>query len=197
MKTANKVIDDRIAILDSFLEKTKDDSEPGVQMNRGNATLAKGLFSQLKSAIEEHTTLLNAGVNNEDLTDKIRELVSQTMSPLIERNKQIIDSYKQKKFNLYETCEEIKRRPNFETNAHLKTELSDASATAFEYDKALKDTIDYLQEYEIALSQIKNLIEAEIPITETESEEVEQEEDNSGPETEQQTEKNENGEFPV
>lgn len=186
MKTANKVIDDRIVILDNFLEKTKDSTEPGVQMNRGNANLAKGLFNQLKLAIEEHTNLLNAGVNNEDLVDKIKELVGQTMSPLVERNKQVIDSYKQKMFSLHQRSEEIKAVPGFEANASLKTELNDIQGNLFEYNKAKVDTVDYLEEYQTALEEIKQLIEREPDAI---SEQTDQ--------TEQTEKKDENGEFPI
>ena len=162
MKTANKVIDDRIVILDSFLEKTKDSTEPGVQMNRGNALHAKGLFGQLKLAIQEHTNLLNVGVDNEDLTEKIKELAGQTMVPLVERNKQMVDSYKQMIFNLHQRGEEIKKigREDIKKigNVELKAELNGIEETMIQYDIAKKETKDYLEEYETALEEIKEFV---------------------------------------
>ena len=160
MKTANKVIDDRIAILDAFLEKTKDSSEPAIQINRGSALHAKGLFGQLKLAIEEHANLLNVGVNNEDLTEKIKELAGQTMVPLVERNKQIVDSYKQMIFNLHQRGEEIKKTGNLNSDANgpLKAELNGVQETMLQYDIAKKETKDYLEEYETALEEIKEFV---------------------------------------
>lgn len=161
MKTAKKVINDRIAILDSFLEKTKDSTEPAVNMNRGNALQAKGLFSQLSLALEEYSNLLNVGVNNEDLTEKIKELVGQTMSPLVERNKEVISSYKKMIYNLRIRGEEIKATGvflNSDANGPLRVELNDIHGTMLDYDKAKKDTIEYLEEYETALEEIKEFV---------------------------------------
>jgi hypothetical protein len=161
MEKANKVIDDRIAILDGFIEKSKDNPEPVIQINVTDAREAKGLFVQLKLAIEEHTNLLNGGLNDKDLVDKIKELVSVTMFQMVERNKQKVEGYKQKIYNLEEKCKEIKSRVALMTadgHGPLRAELIETEKTISIQEQMRAETIVYLQEYEVALEEIKEFI---------------------------------------
>lgn len=161
MKIANKVIDDRIAILDGFIEKSKDNPEPVIQINVTDAREAKGLFVQLKLAIEEHTNLLNGGLNDKDLVEKIKELVSVTMVQMVDRNKQMVEGYKQKIYNLDQKCKEIKSRVALMTadgHGPLRTELIETERMISVNEQMRTETIVYLQEYEAALEEINEFI---------------------------------------
>lgn len=157
MKTAIKVINDRIKILETYLEDTKEKTDDSIQLNRSVSIHAKEMFLELRETIENYNQLLSSGVNNEDLCDKIKELVGSTMVPLVERNKQIIDSYKQMMFSLYQKSEEIKAKGNDISDADKK-ELNDINIALIDYDKAKKDVQEYLDEYEAALEEIKELV---------------------------------------
>ena len=157
MKTAIKVINDRIKILETYLEDTKEKTDDSIQLNRSVSIHAKDMFLELRETIENYNQLLSSGVNNEDLCDKIKELVGSTMVPLVERNKQIIDSYKQMMFSLYQKSEEIKAKGN-DINDADKKELNDINIALIDYDKAKKDVQEYLDEYEAALEEIKELV---------------------------------------
>lgn len=169
MTTASKVINDRLLILNNFIEKTANSTEPSDLHHRGEAIHAKELFSQLQLAIEEHTNLTNGGATDPEimleLTDKIKELAGSTMIPLVERNKQIIDNYKknieafsQKKIALEEFINLHSSGPFPSNYESAKAELEIIDKTMFDYDKAKKDTSDYLWEYERALEEITKLV---------------------------------------
>jgi len=168
MTTASKVINDRLLILDNFIEKTANSTEPSDLHHRGEALRAKELFSQLQLAIEEHTNLNNGATDPEimlELTDKIKELAGSTMIPLVERNKQIIDNYKkniesfsQKKIELEEFINLHSSGPFPANYESAKAELDIVDKTMIDYDKAKKDTIEYLFEYEKALEEITKLV---------------------------------------
>lgn len=162
MKTAIKVISDRISILDKYLADTNDDDSPDSRRSRGKALWAKNLFCELLDVVNRYTEFLKSGVNNEDLADKIRELLGQTMIPLVERNKEMISSYKRMIFEFSEKGEAIKKKgqgiqdyvmPNSD-----REEISYLNTMMIEYDKVKKDTIEYLEEYETGLEEIKELV---------------------------------------
>lgn len=162
MKTATKVIIDRISILEKYLKDTNDDDSPDSRRSRGKALWAKNLFAELLDVVNRYTEFLRSGVNNEDLADKIRELLGQTMIPLVERNKEMISSYKRMIFEFSEKGEAIKKKgqgiqdyvmPNSD-----REEISYLNTMMIEYDKVKKDTIEYLEEYETGLEEIKELV---------------------------------------
>lgn len=161
MKTAIKVINDRVKILEDYLTKTKDDDSNQVRINRAQSESVKNNFLSLLESISNYREFLKSGVNNEDLAEKITELSSSTMIPLVERNKQILDSYKQMQYSFYERAKELEEKSNGVLENLSQEERSDLNyfnSMAFEYDKAKKDVVDYLYEYEIALEEIKELV---------------------------------------
>jgi hypothetical protein len=168
MTTASKVINDRLLILNNFIEKTTNSTEPSDLHHRREALRAKELFSQLQLAIEEHTNLKNGATDPEimlELTDKIKELAGSTMIPLVERNKEIIDNYKkniesfsQKKIELEEFINLHSSGPFPANYESAKAELDIVDKTMINYDKAKKDTSEYLFEYERALEEITKLV---------------------------------------
>ncbi len=169
MTTASKVINDRLLILNNFIEKTANSTEPSDIHHRGEALRAKELFSQLQLAIEEHINLTNNGATDPEimleLTDKIKELAGSTMIPLVERNKEIIDNYKkniesfsQKKIELEEFINLHSSGPFPANYESAKAELDIVDKTMINYDKAKKDTSEYLFEYERALEEITKLV---------------------------------------
>jgi len=153
MKTAIKVINDRINILQQFIEKNKESKEPGVKVHRDSAVSVMLLFSQLQDAIDEHSRLTNAGQVNEELVDTIKELLSQTMVPLIERNKQIIASYNDMLGVLMD-----KRNKLSVGQVGSTPELDDVSTTISLYETSKTSTIDFLSEYEVAFEEIKEML---------------------------------------
>lgn len=166
--TASKVINDRLLILNNFIEKTANSTEPSDIHHRGEAVRAKELFSQLQLAIEEYVNLSNGATDPEimlELTDKIKELAGSTMIPLVERNKQIVDNYKknieaysQKKIALEEFINLHSGGPFPANYESAKSELDIIDKTMIDYDKAKKDTSEYLWEYERALEEITKLV---------------------------------------
>ena len=181
MKTANKVINDRITILDNFINKTADSKAPADKYHRSEAIKAKDLFSQLKLALEEYTNLSNGGADSNilsELVDKITELSSMTMVPLVERNKQSLDNYKHIIFNFSERKNQledlIEANENGPVNQNidviaLKSELNDVNINMINYNKAKSDIVDYIEEYEIAVDQIRSLVSGEESETEDRS----------------------------
>jgi hypothetical protein len=159
-----KVIQDRIQILDSFIESSKNNNDAITQSNRDDALRVKESFNRLSFGIEEYTNLLNGGGDaNQDLADKIKEIVSITIIPLIEHNKQKIDSYNQAIHNFQIRQEEINNNINLSSDANgpLKEGLNGVSEMISQYEDVKKSTQDYVQEYELALEQIKTLIAGE------------------------------------
>lgn len=161
MKTAIKVINDRVKILEDYLTKTKDDDSNQVRINRAQSESVKNNFLSLLESISSYREFLKSGVNNEDLAEKITELSSSTMIPLVERNKQILDSYKQMQYSFYERAKELEEKCSGvleNLSPEERKDLNYFNSMAFEYDKAKKDVVDYLYEYEIALEEIKELV---------------------------------------
>jgi hypothetical protein len=74
METAKKVIQERIDILNQYLEKNKDSNDTAILMNIGNAMNTKELFERLKKSIED-----------KDIAE-INILIPETIGKLIERN---------------------------------------------------------------------------------------------------------------
>jgi hypothetical protein len=155
MKTAIKVINDRINILQQFIEKNKESKEPGVKVHRDAAVSVMLLFSQLQDAIDEHSRLINAGQVNEELVDTIKALLSQTMVPLIERNKQIIASYNDMLGVLIDKKSKVTalQGPGGSTQ-----EFDDINTTISLYETSKTSTIYFLSEYEVAFEEIKEML---------------------------------------
>lgn len=172
--TASKVINDRISILNSFIEKVANSSEPSDIHHKNEAIKAKDLFVQLQVALEEHANLKNSGVADpnimSELNDRIKELASSTMIPLVERNKQNLDNYKkqieaysQKKIALEEFINLNSGDGPYPANyENAKSELEIINNSMLEFDKAKKDISDYLFEYEMAFDQIKKMVNGDV-----------------------------------
>ena len=174
---SSKVINDRIEILNSFIAKTAFSNEGSDKYHRDEAVRAKDLFEKLKLAIEKYAELYNKETPGdsdalilEALTDNIKELAGSTMVPLVERNKQTIETYKQQIFNFSQRKIELEEAINIYSgdgpkpaeHSALVSELNEVDIMMLKYDGIKKDTVEYLDEYELALEEIKSLVTVDV-----------------------------------
>jgi DNA repair ATPase RecN len=139
------------------------------------------LFDQLEKTIEGYLSLREAGQHSEDYSDAIKELTSQTIIPLIERTNDQIESFKQmeralqellNKTNISEesfkaieealnSCsgEELKARE--ESLNSFKATLNSYREAINSHGEAIESCLNFRNEYQTALEEIKELLISE------------------------------------
>ena len=152
MKTAQKVIKDRIEILDNVFEKTKNNTSDQANMAKEQIIKVRGLFDNLQKTIDGYLSLRENGQHSEDYSEAIKELTGQTIIPLIERSNEQIESFKE--------MEEALRYKLNETDIP-EEELKKVRESLFFYKEAIESTVNFSKEYQVALEEIKELLIAE------------------------------------
>jgi|688.fasta_scaffold22402_14 hypothetical protein len=152
MKTAQKVIKDRIEILDNVFEKTKNNTSDQANMAREQIIKVRGLFDQIQKTIDGYLSLREDGQHSEDYSEAIKELTGQTIIPLIERSNEQIESFKNMEEGLRYKLNEIDI---------TEQELKKLSESLNFYKEAIESTINFRNECQVALEEIKELLIAE------------------------------------
>jgi hypothetical protein len=133
MKTAQKVIKDRIEILDNVFEKTKNNTSDQANMAREQIIKVRGLFDQIQKTIDGYLSLREDGQHSEDYSEAIKELTGQTIIPLIERSNEQIESFKNMEEGLRYKLNEIDI---------TEQELKKLSESLNFYKEAIESTIN-------------------------------------------------------
>ena len=149
--TALRVINERINILQKYLDKTQESKDDKEHKNRNLAHYANVMMVELLECLENYSKS-----PDEQTLEKIKELTGNTIVPLIDRNKQTVDSYNQMMYSLHEKAEEIKAKG--ELSGAERKELSDINTAIIDYNSARQDVKSYLYEYETALDELREFI---------------------------------------
>ena len=133
MKIAEKVIEERIEILNSYIQKNENSNDPTILMNMSSAIYTKDLFEKLNKSIIENNY------------EEISELLPDTILRLIQRNKELLEKYDNIILNLNDQDKNEYQKVKEDVLSYLK-----------EYEEALNEiqtlventkNIDYLHDY--------------------------------------------------
>jgi len=163
MKTASKVINDRIEILNKFLERKMDNPTQEWNDHKEQIAQVKNSFEALAITIDGCASLKETGDNTADYIEAIKELVGQTIVPLIEGTKQQLESFSQTIYSLRQKLPTLGSTTSLPEadQAALKAELQDIAEAIKGYEAAKNQTSTYLEEYETALEEIKEFLIAQ------------------------------------
>ena len=163
MKTANKVISDRIEILNRFLERKMDNPTQEWTDHKEMIQQVKNSFEALATTIDGCMELRNNNSDTEAHIDMIKEFTGQTVVPLIEGVKQQVESFSQMIYSLKQKLPSLTTTtalPEAEQVA-LKAELYNIDEAIKGYEVVKAQTVAYLEEYETALEEIKEFVIAQ------------------------------------